>query len=220
MKRITHWGCLLAVLVFVTPPAAAQPIHLLTSSGSGPSGSFGSEGDGTGGYGFTVGSSPLVVTRLGLWDQGGNGLTESHEVGLWTAGGTLLGSVTVPAGTGGTLIGQFRYADLGPSLVLSAGQTYVLGAHYPTPADPFRLDNNTDMPSLFSGDATYEQPRSNGGFNFPNPTLGTFAYVGPNLEYVVAAVPEPSGLLLAGFGAMSLLGYHRHRKDRYHVTSG
>jgi hypothetical protein len=86
------------------------------------------------GYSFTA-LDDLLATDLGLFDldQGtnavGNGLTETHTVGLWKADGTLLSSAVVPAGTAGTLVGGFRYTPIAPVL-LESGATFVVGVHY------------------------------------------------------------------------------------------
>lgn len=50
-----------------------------------------------------MGSKALTVSALGFHDEGGNGLLTSHEVGIYDLSQTLLGSVTIPAGTGATL---------------------------------------------------------------------------------------------------------------------
>jgi hypothetical protein len=46
------------------------------------------------GFTFDVASS-LVISGLGVFDVGANGLINSHEVGLWTSSATLLASTTV-----------------------------------------------------------------------------------------------------------------------------
>src|SRR4051812_40535085 len=140
MKRWISAGCTLALVLLAPPPLRAD--FLLTGAGAGPLGNFGQE-TGTAGYGFTVGSSPLQVITLGVWDLGADGLTNTHQVGLWTNSGTLLAMVEVPSGTGGTLQGEFRYANLSSPVTLTAHETYVLGASYSSRDDPFRLENNT-----------------------------------------------------------------------------
>lgn len=82
------------------------------------------------GWSFTVGARPITVSQLGIYDSGGNGLAESHEVGLWTGdGSSLLRSTTIPASTSATLSGAYRYVPITP-VTLNAGQTYVIGAFY------------------------------------------------------------------------------------------
>jgi len=83
------------------------------------------------GWSFSVVSTDITVTSLGIYDSGGDGLADAHAVGLWTSGGTLLASTTIPNGAGATLLGSYRYVAIAP-VALSAGQTYVIGALYPT----------------------------------------------------------------------------------------
>jgi hypothetical protein len=75
------------------------------------------------GWTFTA-NADVTVTRMGYFDVNGNGLAESHEVGIWDLGGALLGSVFVS--TSDPLTDGFRYA-LSPAISLIAGQSYVIG---------------------------------------------------------------------------------------------
>ena len=68
----------------------------------------------------------LDSNRPRVFDQGANGLTTSHTVGIWAPDGTLLASVLVPAGLVGTLDGQFRSINIAP-LVLPVGVGYIVG---------------------------------------------------------------------------------------------
>ncbi len=81
------------------------------------------------GWSFTIGAQDVQVNAIGLFDNGADGMADSHPVGLWSSGGTLLAQAVVPAGTAGTLLGSYRYAPIAP-LTLAAGQTYVVGAHF------------------------------------------------------------------------------------------
>ena len=79
------------------------------------------------GWQFTVGNSAIAVTELGFHDFGGDGLLESHEVGIWRLSDqALMGSAVVPSGTSGTLDNLFRYAPLSTSTILDAGTSYVI----------------------------------------------------------------------------------------------
>jgi hypothetical protein len=82
------------------------------------------------GYDFAVGSAPLLVTSLGLWDQNQDGFTNGHTLGLWDNAGNLLATAAILPGTVDPLSGEFRYATLATSVTLMAGTTYVLGATY------------------------------------------------------------------------------------------
>lgn len=87
------------------------------------------------GYRFTVLDQAVRVISLGFYDQDGDGLTTTHQVGIWTEGGQLLDSINVPAETAATLItpdgtpgGGYRYVNLASPLLLDANTNYVVGA--------------------------------------------------------------------------------------------
>ena len=89
---------------------------------------------------FTVGAKPESVTALGYFDGPnsatgslGDGLLQSHEVGIYTTGGALVAGLdlTVPAG-GGTLVGDFRYVTLGAPITLAANTSYVIAGQVTT----------------------------------------------------------------------------------------
>lgn len=101
------------------------------------------------GFRFTVGPRNLLIDGLGAWDESGDGFLATHDVGLWDETGQLVVSAQVPAGLGGVLIDSHRYQALPVPIVLDAGQTYSIGAHYPPGGDSF--DDAFD-------------PNGNGGF--------------------------------------------------------
>jgi hypothetical protein len=174
----------------------------------------------THGYSFTA-LDDLIATDLGIFDLDlgtnvvGDGLTESHTVGLWKADGTLLSSVLVPAGTAGTLVGGFRYESITPVL-LEAGATFVVGAHY--------LSASIGDAYAFTGAATFTWDSLisvgsglsfEGGFGFPTKALGEF-HGGPNLIVSAAPdatpVPEPGTLALLGAGLVSAAAARRRTR--------
>lgn len=179
--------------------------------------------NGTYGYVFTL-SQPYQLTALGIMDYvKENGLSSSHEVGLWQLGGSLVSSVTVPSGTGATLIDSadgfngWRVVSVAP-VFLNAG-TYVIGAHY--------ASNNTDLmrfgyalnelnilPGITLGNAVTQ---SGGSLAFPSNenTAFNFGSFGPNM--VLNAVPEPASWVLMGMGAVLVSGsnwYFRRRRAK------
>jgi hypothetical protein len=109
--------------------------------------------DFTGGGGFTAGtfqnegwkfsvSKQITVSGLAVFDFGSNGLSQSHQAGLWNADGSVLlasGMVTnsSPLVASTDSLGGWRTVAITP-LVLQAGD-YVVGANYPNAAteDPF-----------------------------------------------------------------------------------
>jgi hypothetical protein len=108
--------------------ASATPIlqPMLVNKGSG--GWRGPADIYTIGTTFTTGPNPVSVTALGFVDHNLDGLNVSHQVGIWQ-GSTLVASVTVPAGTVGTLNGDFRYVGLGALVTLAANTTYSVNAY-------------------------------------------------------------------------------------------
>src|SRR5690349_19066278 len=91
---------------------------------------------GTYGWDFTV-NSPIRVSALGLFDSPffqtsipGDGLLESHAIGLWRAASDspLLATATLAAGTDARLFANFRYQSIDP-VDLEPGQ-YVIGAYF------------------------------------------------------------------------------------------
>lgn len=79
------------------------------------------------GWRFQVNTN-IAITSLGVYDENSDGLNSSHPVGLYNDAGILLASVTVPSGTAGTLVNNFRYANLGSTLYLTSGQIYRVAA--------------------------------------------------------------------------------------------
>jgi len=170
-------------------------------------GNFGAP-EGTYGWAFTL-TNTISVTELGYFDFGGNGLTDSHDVGIWTNTGTLLVSATVPAGTAATLNGDFRYV-LVTATLLAPGD-YVIGGFSPADSgDPVAVEASTITTA--SG-LSYGGSRSIGGntLTFPigDASGHPNSYFGPNFTF--STVPEPTTLGLLLFGGLTALGLRRKR---------
>jgi hypothetical protein len=157
------------------------------------------------GYSFLVNTSINAVS-LGVFDQGGDGLLVSHDVGLWDSSGTLLASATVAAGTLDPLNGGFRFAAISP-VSLAAGSIYYVGSVNGIDGDPWLQDPVITSPP----ETTYLARRyefSSGGLVFPDLSgSGETGYFGGNFEFGAGGVPEPSTSALAGaaLAALSLL---------------
>jgi len=182
------------------------------------------ENGGTVGSDFIANTSADVVA-LGVYDVDGDGLAGSHVVGLWTASGTLITSVTVDAGTVDPLSDGYRWVTANASLV--AGQEYVISAGYfgagvgdyigvGAPIDPnftFIEDRDTQGSSSYAGSPLPDP--GPGVAEFPVSSdwggVGQTAWYGPNLQ----VVPEPGTLviwsLLGGLGMA--VGCSRRRKS-------
>jgi len=142
------YGKLIAVAtasLFVTTASAAT-IGLTFTGGIQLT--DGRHGDAVYGYSFTVGSQPIEVVSLGVYDYAGPtiapetrwpgdpgvlgsppGLASVHDVGLWDSSGRLLAQVRVPAGTGTTLDSGFRFVALAAPEPLAADTSYTVGAY-------------------------------------------------------------------------------------------
>jgi hypothetical protein len=88
-------------------------------------------GDTVGGWEFTL-DVPMEVYALGVWDEGGDGLSLGHDVGLYSVENeTLLATTGIASGTAVPSIeasGSWVFVDIAP-LVLAPG-SYVVAATY------------------------------------------------------------------------------------------
>ncbi len=178
------------------------------------------------GYDFTVGDTPILVTKLGVYDYGADGLGQSHDVGIWNvavSSSTPLVSATVLSGTGspaeGPVInnaGQFRFVELDSALALDANTTYRIGAYYGNTSDVHVRTplGDTTVTWTTASEITYNGGRYRWISSVQCPTDATnrpFAYFGPNFQFV--AVPEPCSLigLLVGGGIAGVVLVLRRR---------
>ena len=167
------------------------------------------------GYNFDVTSS-ISIDGLGIFDAGSDGLNNTHEIGLWSAGGALLASTSVgPGATDSDLsasgAGSFLYSDI-LSLTLGAG-SYVIGALYEI-GDTDTVVFNAG--GIFSNDAGTAYTSSawvnSGSLDFPlNIGGATDRYFGPTMRLAEASVPEPGIFSLLGMG---LVGFYLSKRRR------
>lgn len=167
-----------------------------------------SNSENTYGWTFTVGPTGLLVTRLGIWDEGNDGLVAAHPVGLWSGSGVLLGSTIVQSGTQSPLVGEFRLEQLASTLTLAAGATYTIGAFYS--GDDFYHASFANRP-VSSSEISGLVARFEFGstLTYPTRVFGSTPYVGPTFEFT--PVPEPTiGTLLFGICAILFAsGYYK-----------
>lgn len=209
----THSVLLLIVTIAFTVfgITSSQAAAFITSPGNGSITDF--NFGITVGSTFTVGSSNLSATSLGIWDENGDGFVASHDVGIWDSSSMLIATVTIPSGTSATLVGEFRYIDLVSPVILTQGQSYHIGAFFgPNPdTDTFRSNGGTGV--TFSSDFNTIGYGYAGGSSLADFTVtgaGANPYVGPNLQYT--AVPEPATAMLFMVGGATWFLLRRKRQ--------
>ena len=206
---------LLMVVAFMPGMASAIQAPSLTYASS-PIGDvrwYNGGSDGNFGTSFTTASN-FTVAKLGFYDANGDGLAYSHDVGLWNAAGngTLLGQVTIAAGTVAPLADGFRWANLSSSVLLSANNTYILGATMAgnNQSDLVGTTATINFPFTKVGYGLYhDNIAGETGLQMPDERWDTVSGLyGPN----AAAVPIPPTVWLLGSGLFGLVGLRRRFK--------
>jgi len=232
--RITCTVLLTLPLACFALPAVSNAVPLVVDAGSEPVRNNGSSNfGGVVGYRFTVDTDDIFLSQLGAWDGPGtasspnsgtvgDGLEEAAEVGFWRESDmALLASATVPVGTAGLLIDDFRYVPV-PQVELFQGVGYVIGtlvsdggnafvnSFEPPEGDAEFSNIITAVDSRFLAGGSLVFPTSDSG----NPALDGFA--GPNA--ILTIVPEPASCTLMLFGLAPLL--KRGRRTVFGASRG
>ena len=147
-------------------------------------------------YKFTVQDTPITVTKLGLYDHGGDGLNDNHEVAIWEEGNTTaIAVVTVMTNSPaeGPVIdgsGQFRYEPI-TGVTLQPGTSYRIGAYYEkfTGGTDYHARSGSETVSDY---ITYDGPCLKGdvdldrGLAYPDGSSSRpSGYFGPNFQFQV-----------------------------------
>jgi len=184
MNKPTITIVLTLILIHI-PIVRGAVIPALTLERGGWGGYTGGGGNRTHGWKFTV-NDDLEVVALGIFDLEDSpmyapGLLYSHEIGIWHWG-ELLYSTTIPAGTKGVLIDQFRYVEI-PPISLTAGVTYVIGSTIL--GDPYVGNSSSDIVTLLPSITYKKTLTSPSGSGFSLPTEPRDYYCcGPNFLFV------------------------------------
>lgn len=197
---------LIAVATLVAMHAGAQASPEIALDASGGTlyvrGSFANFG-----YSFTL-TEARVLNSMGLWDRSGNGLADSHQVGLWASDGTLVAQATLDqtadavASVG--LDGVWRFADVA-DVLLPLG-SYTIGAYYPSTADAFRgsaVGGLITAPWMTYGQGLVTVGAFGDQFGRPDtPTGAQFqpGFFGPNFQSSAVPLPGSLALVIAGLG--------------------
>jgi hypothetical protein len=166
------------------------------------------------GWTFTV-DDDLVVTQLGLFDSLQNGLAESHDIGIWDDGGTLVAEATIGSGVSGLLIDNFRYVDIVPVTLAAGG--YTIGAFFGTGDEPLVFAGGATgfaaSPQVAFGSAVFSNAAN---LTLPDSVFGGQGYFGPNFvhdDISATTIPEPGSLTLIASGVGALGFRHRRRRQ-------
>jgi hypothetical protein len=198
-----------ALLLSLSSLASAGTLALTSVEGT----HFTSGGDQLYGWIFSV-NTPITVTSLGVYDENSDGLSISHDVGIYRQSDQLLlGSTTVPSGTAGTLLDTFRFESVSP-FSLATG-TYVIVMTMPQGTSDLQVADATTFTT--ASEITYINSAFDSGsaLAFPNPAFnGAFApgMFGPNFTFSDSSVPEPSTYSALGLGLTALLLLARRAK--------
>lgn len=166
------------------------------------------------GWSFTV-LNPFTVTALGFYDAGKDGLTESHDVGIFSSTGTLLTSVTVT--NSDPLTSFWRFASITP-FSLGVG-TYVIAGVTGSESYPLQSPGGT----VFSSDISYgtDWYTASGTLVFPTGSSATDAsnaawlaanFIGDTPNHAEAVVPEPATMTLLASGLVGLAASARRKR--------
>jgi hypothetical protein len=172
---------------------------------------------------FTV-NSPIAVTSIGLWDDGGNGfvasVTNPLSAFLMTTTGTVLASdVFYNASPGGAPVnGGYRFKDLLSPVTLLPGNYYLMGYGW-TANDLEHNSNVGGTPDTFISSTlvSYVNSAWTASGSEPPGTLpvsfgATDFFSSANIEFSAVPVPAALPLFAGGLGLFGLLAARRKKK--------
>ncbi|MBK8817440.1 MAG: DUF4082 domain-containing protein [Methylococcaceae bacterium] len=174
------------------------------------------------GFKFTANKN-LTVNALGFYDDSQNGLTTSHDVGIYDLNGTLLTATSIASGTGASLDGKFRYSGIS-SFNLISGQSYII-AGLATGEDGYTYGNvGSTIQGLTVDPAIGISPLASlflyaPTFTFPTEHFGYDLYPMVNFKFnPTSQVPIPAAFPLLGIG-LAIIGGLQRRFSKKRLVS-
>ncbi len=227
----TEWLLMLSLTHLISPAAWADTPAFTSGGGWAdvqPPNFIGTKGWAFFNNSSIISSNYIAVTQLGVFDQGGDGLVNSHAVGIWAADGTLLASTTIPAGAVATLVDGYRYMPITPVLIPPGA--FPIPSHFTAlVAAEYSIGDADDLVTPLLGGyvgpvfaTSYDGSPTRGfyglgaGLPFPSQHLpvpeGSTgpAFLEVNFQFNVVQVPEPSVSLLLVPGLLYLFLRRSH----------
>ncbi|MEO8425632.1 MAG: Ig-like domain-containing protein, partial [Verrucomicrobiota bacterium] len=149
---------------------------------------------------FTVGSSPITVISLGRYYYSGNSATHTVKI-VKASNGIDVVNGSVAIAMGGVPAGQFKYATLAASVILSANTSYYLVSQE-TPGGDVWANENTTITTKSVAACNGSMFGSSGSWTFragANTAFGPldFIYATANQAPTVSITSPPNGAAFA-----------------------
>ena len=184
--RLAVTMLLLAGLAMVSLQARATPINAISFNVFDTNGTSTNT---TRGFQFDVTQPGVIATALSFWDENGDGLNDSHDVGLWDPSGVLIASATVGSGTSASLLGEFRFVDIA-DVALAVATGYVVGAVFAQGSDDLQAQQWTGLVSAPGISYVGGRFINNGSLTLTRPTSSFSGLPGGSLLLGSNDVPE------------------------------
>lgn len=210
------WLAILVLILslFMLANSNTQAATLLMDEGTNLRNNGSGNYAGTVGVRFLVGSVPLEVTSLGLWDGPNNGGTEGDglqvdtDVGIWDNIGNLLASVSISSGSTGSFVNGSNassvFAPITAPITLSPDTFYRIGALYTDGGNAFTNNGVYNSTSLSVTAGIFINGTS---LSFPTSSDVNIPFGSATMQF--SEVPVPGALWLFGSGLVAKIGFKR-----------